>query len=259
MAAKTTGAAPAAPAENLASADPVAAALSEPLDPRRVSTRKGSGSQRLSYLQAHDVKRTANRIFGWGGWSYYVDELVLLGEEPFTRNGKNGIRVGYRATVTVLAGGVQRGDSGYGDAMEYGGSRITPHELASKEAVSDALKRCLASFGDQFGLCLYGDDPAPPEEPRDEIPDGPQVVAKGTSKSAPRPLVSPDHKDVQRVRELAAQVGYNEKQIQQVLDGHRKQAKTGELFEMPWLVDTIADLTGQIEARAAKKSAEGES
>ena len=164
MAAKTTGAATtAAPAENLASADPVAAALSEPLDPRRVSTRKGSGSQRLSYLQAHDVKRTANRIFGWGGWSYYVEELVLLGEEPFTRNGKNGIRVGYRATVTVLAGGVQRGDSGYGDAMEYGGSKITPHELASKEAVSDALKRCLASFGDQFGLCLYGDDPAPPD------------------------------------------------------------------------------------------------
>lgn len=167
MAGTTTkgAAAKAAPAETLASVDPIAAALSEPLDPRRVATREGSGRQKLSYLKAHDVKRTANRIFGWSGWSYTVDELVCLGEEPFkNRNGKEGIRVGYRATVAVAIGGVRRGDTGYGDAMEYTASRITPHELASKEAVSDALKRCLASFGDQFGLCLYGDDPAPPED-----------------------------------------------------------------------------------------------
>src|SRR6185437_1578211 len=103
--------------------------------------------------------------------------------------GKEGIRVGYRAVVTAHVRwdnyrDVSRSDTGYGDAIEYTGSRITPHELASKEAVSDALKRCVASLGDQFGLCLYGDDPAPPEEPRDEIPDGPQVVAPGTRKDA---------------------------------------------------------------------------
>lgn len=136
--------------------------LSAPLDQRRVQTREGSGGKRLSYLTTHDVKRTANRIFGYDGWSYVVDDLISLGEEPFKNSkGREGIRVGYRATVTVTIGDVRRGDVGYGDAMEYNGSRITPHELAAKEAVSDALKRCLSSWGDQFGLVLYGADPAP--------------------------------------------------------------------------------------------------
>lgn len=170
MAAETKGAAAAAPSPAESLADPIAAALDAPLDPRRVFTREGSGRQRLSYLQAHDVKRTANRIFGYGGWDYEVQELVCIGEEPFTRNGKNGVRVGYLALVTVSAAGCHRGDTGYGDAIEYTGSRITPHELASKEAVSDALKRCLASFGDQFGLCLYGDDPAPAEPEPERSP-----------------------------------------------------------------------------------------
>ena len=34
-------------------------------------------------------------------------------------------------------------------------------ELASKEAVTDALKRCLRYYGEQFGLSLYDKDNAP--------------------------------------------------------------------------------------------------
>src|SRR6185312_16007225 len=169
-------------------------ALSQPLDPRRVSTRKGSGTQRLSYLQAHDVKRTANRIFGYGGWSYTVDSLDVIAEEPVEKNGRKGFRVGYRATVTATVRfdnyrEIYRGDVGYGDAVEYTANRITPHELASKEAVSDALKRCLASFGDQFGLCLYGDDPATPDAETHHPESG--NASSGVT-PAPRPLVSPD-------------------------------------------------------------------
>jgi hypothetical protein len=95
--------------------------------------------------------------------------------------------VGYRATVTVTVDGVQRGDVGYGDAMEYNGSRITPHELASKEAVSDALKRCLSSWGDQFGLVLYGADPAP--QPELEVPADPPAEKK-SPRSAPSPAAA---------------------------------------------------------------------
>jgi DNA repair and recombination protein RAD52 len=141
------------------------AELAAPLDPRRVSQRQGGGGKRLNYLESHDVERTANRIFGYDGWSSVPTEIVCLGEEEYTSStGKKGLRVGYRATVVVTVDGVQRGDTGYGDAIEYGGSRITPHELAVKEAVSDAEKRCLKRWGDQFGLVLYGDDPAPPVE-----------------------------------------------------------------------------------------------
>ena len=148
--------------------------LNAPLDPRRVSQRQGSGGKALSFLQSHDVKRTANRIFGYDGWSYTVDELVCIGEEPYKKNNKEGVRVGYRATVTVQVGETRRGDTGYGDAIEYQNSKITPHELASKEAVSDATKRCLASWGDQFGLVLYGDDPL-----------------RGSTASAPTPAAKP--------------------------------------------------------------------
>lgn len=141
-------------------------ALEQPLDPRRVRQREGSGRQKLSYLMSHDVKRHANVVFGYDGWSYTLDSLTLIGQEPVKKGDREGFRVGYRATVTVRVGDVVRGDTGYGDSVEYTGNGITPHELASKEAVSDALKRCLASFGSQFGLDLYGDDPAPAPPPK---------------------------------------------------------------------------------------------
>ena len=176
-------------------------ALEAPLDARRVSQRSGGGGKSLSYLQSHDVKRTANRIFGYDGWSYTVDELVCLGEEPFKRNGKDGFRVGYRATVTVIVGETRRGDTGYGDAIEYNGSRITPHELASKEAVSDATKRCLASWGDQFGLVLYGDDPVRSAPAEIEPTRAPRKSKQPTATA----------EELQYVRDLAKQAGCEER------------------------------------------------
>lgn len=135
--------------------------LTAPLDPSRVSKRQGSGGMSLSYLEGHDAIRTANRIFGIGNWGYRTLTLTLLGEEEIERNNRAGFRVGYRATVEVFVNGEDGAvaslfsDTGYGDATDYTGSKITPHELASKEAVTDALKRCLKNLGDQFGLGLY--------------------------------------------------------------------------------------------------------
>lgn len=136
--------------------------LGKPLDPARVKHREGGGGRSLSYLESHDIIRTANRVFGIGGWSYRVDELTHLGTEKFIgRDAREGTRTGYRATVTVRVNDTEYGDVGYGDATEYTASTVTTHELASKEAVSDAVKRALRNFGDQFGLCLY--DKAAPE------------------------------------------------------------------------------------------------
>lgn len=135
--------------------------LSQPLDPSRVKSREGGGGRSLSYIEGHDAIRTANEIFGVGNWSYRVRELVSLGEEPVERNDRSGFRAGYRAVVEVSVSfdpqklPVVFSDVGYGDSLEYTGSRITVHELASKEAVTDALKRALKNFGDQFGLSLY--------------------------------------------------------------------------------------------------------
>ena len=231
------------PAAVLAAVDPITEALSQPLDPRRVSTRRGSGSQQLSYLQAHDVKRTANRIFGYGGWSYSVESLDVISEEPVERNGRKGFRVGYRATVTASVvidnyRNIQRGDVGYGDAVEYTGSRITPHELAAKEAVSDALKRCLASFGDQFGLCLYGDDPAPAEPEPEPAPAAP---------ASPVPM-APARLFKEMGEKLIA-AGFDRDDVLAACKAE-KDAHGG--YRMAWVVDWTE------KAEKALKSAEGE-
>lgn len=137
----------------------VVAKLAAPLDPGRVKKREGGGGRSLSYLESHDVIRTANDVFGIGGWSYNVNALDHLGTEKFIgRDAREGHRTAYRATVSVFVNGTEYGDVGYGDATEYTNSTLTTHELASKEAVSDAVKRALRNFGDQFGLCLYAKD-----------------------------------------------------------------------------------------------------
>ena len=127
-----------------------------------MKSRQGGRGGSLSYIEAHDAIRTANEIFGIGGWSYSVERLEQLGEpEPVEKDGRKGYRVGYRAVVrvTVFNGdGYKSGafsDVGYGDGQDYTGSKIAVHELAMKEAVSDAVKRALKNFGSQFGLDLY--------------------------------------------------------------------------------------------------------
>ncbi len=131
--------------------------LNLPLDMRRVQKREGAGGKSLDYMASHDVIRTANAVFGYGKWGTETVSLVLLGEGQTTnKSGKVGWKVGYRATVRLTVDGcVPTDGTGYGDAVEYGDSPITAHELAVKEAESDAEKRALRKFGDQFGLILW--------------------------------------------------------------------------------------------------------
>lgn len=155
--------------------------LGKPLDPKRVKKREGGGGKSLSYLESHDVIRTANDVFGIGGWSYRVNELVCLATEKFIgRDAREGTRTGYRATVTVRVGDTEYGDVGYGDATEYTNSAVTTHENASKEAVSDAVKRALRNFGDQFGLCLYSKDAPEHNGHNQAAVGGSGTVAAGT-------------------------------------------------------------------------------
>lgn len=132
--------------------------LAEPLDRARVKTRPAGGSKpALSYLETHDIIRTANTIFGFGQWGHEVVDLRLLDGVPVTKDGKTGVHVGYVCVVRLTVEGcVPMSGVGFGDAVEYrDAAPVTAHELAAKEAESDALKRALKNFGDQFGLALY--------------------------------------------------------------------------------------------------------
>ncbi len=126
------------------------AELKKPLDPSRVLRRVGFRGQMLEYLPVHDVIETANRIFGFGGWQREIRRL----EKVFEEEADGLYSVGYLCEYRVRVGGVVHEDVGFGVSMNQPDPGAA-HEMAVKAAVSDALKRCLRAFGDQFGLSLY--------------------------------------------------------------------------------------------------------
>ena len=130
--------------------------LLKPVDPERVKKDDGKG---FSYLEAWDVRRTMNRIFGFGNWSADVTEMVLVREsETTTRKGAPAWNIVYRARCVLRIGDM------FGDRCSYtewaAGENTNPsyaeaHDQAIKTAESQAFKRCAMNLGDQFGLSLY--------------------------------------------------------------------------------------------------------
>ena len=134
----------------------IVAELMRPIDSDRVM-RDGKG---FSHLAAWDVRRTMNRIFGFGGWSADVTQMELISEREVTqRNGKTGWNVIYRAQCRVQIFSEQSLDPttytewAAGDATNP--TLADAHDQAIKTAESQAFKRCVVNLGDQFGLSLY--------------------------------------------------------------------------------------------------------
>ena len=141
--------------------------LNEKLYSGNVSTRNQSG-MKLAYIEGHYAIRTANKIFGFDGWEMFVNRLEAVVVEDTVVGAKKlkGYRVGYIAQVEISVDGVTRVDTGFGSSVAK--SLVDCHELASKEAVTDALKRALRTFGDQFGNALYDKEQ---EFVTDEVPE----------------------------------------------------------------------------------------
>ena len=134
----------------------ISADLQRKLDPAHVKPAKSFGPKG-DYIEGWHAMAEANRIFGFAGWDYTVsdcrcvsDRPRRIGKEP---NAKDGFGVSYVATVIVTVDGVVRQDVGAGHGYDVDCGLA--HESAIKEAVTDALKRALRSFGNPFGLALY--------------------------------------------------------------------------------------------------------
>lgn len=134
--------------------DRVTAELSKKLDPAHVKPAKSFGPKG-DYIEGWHAMAEANRIFGFGGWSYQVIECacVFQGARDIGKDKKPGFGVTYTARVQVTVSGVIRDDFGAGHGYDVDCGLA--HESAIKEAVTDALKRALRSFGNPFGLALY--------------------------------------------------------------------------------------------------------
>lgn len=131
------------------------AKLAQPLSADAVRTREQAG-QRLSYVDGHHVVSRANEVFGHDGWGYTVRDVreVYRGERPGKDSTPNLVIV-YEALVRVEALGVAREDVGIGQCDASPRALAQGIEKGRKEAVTDALKRALRTFGPSFGLALY--------------------------------------------------------------------------------------------------------
>jgi len=123
---------------------------SKNMSDRKSGLKKPDGTDKLLYyITTHHAIYEANRIFGFDGWTR---ETVYCREVcRYDYNGKT--KVGYEAKIRVTAGGVTREGTGHGQMVCY--DLFDAIEKSAKEAESDATKRALMTFGNQFGLALY--------------------------------------------------------------------------------------------------------
>lgn len=148
--------------------------LSQPLNPKHVKPAQKFGPKG-DYVEGWHAIAEANRIFGHGAWSYEIKSL----NRDDLREGKDSKgnpqwQASYTCVVRLDVGGAIREDVGFGSGFaKQIGDAI---EGATKEAVTDSLKRCLRTFGNPFGLALYDKsrenvrEPEPaPSEARDRI------------------------------------------------------------------------------------------
>ncbi len=135
--------------------------LSQPLDPSRVKTRKGTGREQVSYIEGWDVIDALNSVFGFFGWSretvlmerLHEPQLIVDPEDP--KNNK--VVAAYRAKVKITAYADNRTvvREGSAAARSFARTASEAEEQAIKSAETDAMKRAAVTFGDQFGNCLY--------------------------------------------------------------------------------------------------------
>ena len=129
-------------------------ALEQKLNPANVQKPNGKFGPKGDYIEGWHAISEANEIFGFGAWSYEIKGLTKDSvSEAQDRNGNVQWQAAYTCIVRVQVGDVVREDVGFGSGFAKSvGDAI---EGATKEAVTDALKRALRTFGNRFGLALY--------------------------------------------------------------------------------------------------------
>jgi len=124
--------------------------LLKPIDPARV----GKDGKGFAYVEAWDVRRTMNKIFGFAEWSENITDMNMIYENPSVGGAKPRWSVAYRARCEITVNGVIYAEWASGDATNQP-SRSEAHDMAIKTAESQAFKRAAMNLGDQFGLGLY--------------------------------------------------------------------------------------------------------
>jgi DNA recombination protein Rad52 len=229
----------------------VLALLAEPLDPALVSQRETRDGRLVQYIEGWAAINQANRIFGFDGWGAEVaGEVAYRPLGLLDPDTCETLAVGmYTATVRVAVRGCPpKADVGCSFV-----SQDTPeaHEAAYKGAVTDALKRALRHFGDQFGLRLY--------DRHNGLSAGPALSqsperSEGQSEGRPRPSALPSPAKVEemrrRVLELSARLGVDEDKALAWVQ--KRYGQPLDALSAEQVADALRSLAGELNRRGAR-------
>ena len=166
-------------------------ALQSELSTDRIKVRD-KANIKLSYLEGFDIIDTANNIFGFGGWAYTISSLEQVSQEV---NANQNVVICYKAIVKVdvydidHSTMISRQDVGFGTGVAR--SLADAHENSAKEAVTDALKRSLRSFGNQFGNSLYDKSKSVAQNTPSNMPNAPANQNAGFGQNQAIPNQAP--------------------------------------------------------------------
>ena len=142
--------------------------LAGPLAPERVRPLTDSrgrpvlrDGKPVHYMEAWDLIEQANLIFGFGNWSREtvsvapVHDPVMRKHDTDTTKDVMVASFWAKVRITVTDGSCSIVREGCGAATSYQKTVGDAVEMAIKSAETDAMKRALMTFGNQFGLALY--------------------------------------------------------------------------------------------------------
>ena len=176
--------------------------LGHKLDASRIERRKGTSGKTFSYLEGWEVIETANAIFGFFGWSRETVAMeplhapALITDPDSPEKGKVVAAYYAKVKITLWIDGHAIVREGSGGARGFAKTAGEAMENALKAAETDATKRALVTFGDQFGLTLYDKEQAnvarpearaqiePPCEAPIDTGFGPEAVRQSISQRA---------------------------------------------------------------------------
>ncbi len=181
--------------------------------PESVIKHRDQGGKTLSYLEAWYVIDRMNQIFGQGNWGYTIQTLNKVHDGEVEQYNGKAFSTNYIACITAYADvdgkRVQFTDVGYGDGTDKKNPGKA-HELASKEAVSDGMKRACKNFGRSLGLALYDKTQEfvgkPNTEASQPTPDNTTVAPKSHQEPTPRAVNSVANNKDRPIKELVSSV-----------------------------------------------------
>jgi DNA repair and recombination protein RAD52 len=149
--------------------------LNEKMPSSAIQSRQAGGGRSLSYVSGHYVYSKLNEVLGQGNWYYQINNLQMV------HSGLDAKDRTVTSYIAIVKSVFQLGDKivyfdevGYGDGIDASPGKS--HELATKEAVTDAVKRAAKNLGPSFGLALY--DKEQKDVVDDSESDSEQVAAQ---------------------------------------------------------------------------------